>query len=804
VRLQLRSRDAGQVRARLSWLGGRWADSVALRLLLPGIALAVLLVAAFLAQRDSTSKLSESFRQQTKLAREIGLAQDSQKLLLDLETGLRGYVITHDRRFLQPWQQARTGYPATASKLVALETPDGGPDLVLARKVLSDGESYVRDYAAPRVRAALARARGASSLVVALDGKRRVDGLRAVFAQLLRRDQAEALSVQSEAKAAAASASDYELAGTLGALLLLVLAGVYVRGAVLRPIRRVADAADAMAAGDLSARVEPKSSMELSRLAISFNAMADALRDGRDRMHRQAAELRSSEAFLDSVLEHIPNMIFVKDACELRFVRFNRAGEELLGCSRDDLIGKNDYDLFPEEEANFFTKIDREVLAGGTLLDIPEEPIQTRDKGSRYLHTKKIPLADGQGEPRYLLGISEDITERKHADEAVRDAKEQAERANRAKSEFLSRMSHELRTPLNSILGFGQLLEMNELTEDQRESVHYILKSGRHLLTLINEVLDISRIEAGTLSISPEPVAIHALLGDLVTMVSPLAAERDIRVEVRRPEGNSHVYADQQRLKQVLLNLLSNAIKYNREGGKVSVDCEHAGPNLRILVRDTGRGIPAERLSQVFSPFDRLGAEDGEIEGTGLGLAISQHLVQMMGGTLSVDSEPGTGSTFTVELALVEETAEPAASESTVRAYECDHNQPSARLLYVEDNPANIKLIERVLERRRDTTVEAALQGRLGIELARHQQPDVILLDLHLPDLTGEEVLSALKSDPRTEKIPVIMLTADASRHQAKRLQDLGADAYLTKPLDVPTFLATLDTVLPAGALVSE
>jgi CheY-like chemotaxis protein len=299
-------------------------------------------------------------------------------------------------------------------------------------------------------------------------------------------------------------------------------------------------------------------------------------------------------------------------------------------------------------------------------------------------------------------------------------------------------MSHELRTPLNSILGFGQLLEMDGVSESQREPVHYILESGRHLLELINEVLDISRIEAGNLTIHPKPVAVRALLCDVVAMVAPIAAERNIRVETEPLETERHVLADPQRLKQVLLNLLSNAIKYNRDGGEFRIACEQAGPRLRILVRDTGRGIPAERLCEVFAPFARLGAE------------------------------------------------------------------PAVRLLYVEDSVANIKLVERILECRPSITVEATGQGRLGIELARHHQPDVIVLDLHLPDLAGEQILITFKSDARTERIPVIILTADASADQATRLRDLGADAYLTKPVDVPGFLAALDEVLLTGALVSK
>jgi CheY-like chemotaxis protein/anti-sigma regulatory factor (Ser/Thr protein kinase) len=295
-------------------------------------------------------------------------------------------------------------------------------------------------------------------------------------------------------------------------------------------------------------------------------------------------------------------------------------------------------------------------------------------------------------------------------------------------------------------------------------------------------------------TIFPEPVAVEALLRDVVAVVAPIAAERSIRVEIESPGPECQVRADPQRVKQVLLNLLSNAIKYNREEGEVNIACERAGPNLRIGVRDTGRGIPADRLSDVFEPFERLG------------LALSEHLMELMGGTLTVKSEPGVGSTFTAELELAEQSDALAPIERSFKITERDRSDaaPKARLLYVEDNVANIKLIERVLEHRPEIAVEATLQGRLGIELARHHPPDVILLDLHLPDLTGEQVLDALKSDARTARIPVIILTADVSADQATRVLNLGASAFLTKPLDVPSFLDTLDEVLLAGSLVPE
>jgi PAS domain S-box-containing protein len=512
------------------------------------------------------------------------------------------------------------------------------------------------------------------------------------------------------------------------------------------------------------------------------------------------AELRASHAFLDTVLEHIPHMIFVKDAVELRFVRLNQAGELLLGYSKEELIGKSDFDLFPGEAASFVSK-DREVLATRRVLDIPEEPIQVAGGDVRYLHTKKLTIFDEHDQAQYLVGISEDITERKRAQEALDTARDEAVQANLAKSEFLSRMSHELRTPLNAILGFAQLLEMDDLREDQREQAGYIVKAGRHLLSLINEVLDVSRIDAGTMSISPEPVNVDELVSGAVAMVRPLADENRVTIDASFEARDVHVEADQQRLNQVLLNLLSNAIKYNRDRGTVSVaiDVGERGPDarVRIVVSDTGGGIPEERLGDVFAPFERLGAEAGPIEGTGLGLALSKGLVELMGGALTVQSEAGVGSTFTVELARVSEKTPVPAREA--QAVPTGLSQSTARILYVEDNLSNLKLVERIVSSRRSVVLQSAMQGSVGIDLARQQQPDLILLDLHLPDLSGEEVLRRLKADPRTANIPVIVLTADASRGQAERLKRIGAHLYVTKPLEITAFLASIEDAL-AGA----
>lgn len=562
-------------------------------------------------------------------------------------------------------------------------------------------------------------------------------------------------------------------------------------------IHRVEDVTDYVRTRNLDTDAEIAAA-----LASDGQSEAEILRRTRDiaatnrELARANLELRRSQIFLDSVVENIPGAVFVKEATELRFVRLNRAEEELIGRTTAEVAGKTDYDFFPREQADFYTQKDREALGAGQIIDISEEPMDTPTHGRRILHTKKIPILDEGGRPLYLVGISEDITERRAAEEELLAARLEAERANRAKTDFLSQMSHELRTPLTAILGFSQLLEMDELSLDQRASVGHILQAGRHLLDLINEILDISRIETGQMTISLEPVAIEELLDEVTAVVGPMASTRHVSV-ARATSCSVHVLADRQRLRQVFLNILANALKYNREDGSVAIRCDRDGADrLRVSIADTGYGIAPEHLDRVFHPFDRLGAELGTVEGTGLGLSLARGLVRAMGGTIAVASEVDVGTTFTIELVLtqgpieryeqsLERTGAEAGGDVRVRA--------RRTVLQIEDNASNVNLVERIMERRPEIRLITANDGRRGVELARTQAPDLILLDLHLPDMPGHEVLRELRTYPETREIPVVVVSADATDTQVARLTSAGVFGYLTKPLDVAKFLATVD-----------
>jgi signal transduction histidine kinase/ActR/RegA family two-component response regulator len=391
---------------------------------------------------------------------------------------------------------------------------------------------------------------------------------------------------------------------------------------------------------------------------------------------------------------------------------------------------------------------------------------------------------------------------------------EEARNANQAKSAFLSSMSHELRTPLNAILGFAQILAADNMPttpEQKKEFAGHILKSGRHLLTLINEILDLAKVEAGALTLSMEPVGLAEVLAECRAMIEPLAAARGIRVHFPAAGAPEHaaarVAADRTRLKQVLLNLLSNAVKYNREGGTVTVACAFCGSErLRLSVADTGMGLRPEQVAALFQPFNRLGQENGTQEGTGIGLVFTKRLVELMKGEIGAASTPGAGSTFWIELTTAGGAngapAQPAAPVRQDGGLVAAAPDGAARrpILYIEDNPANLRLVQEIVAYRADLRLLSAPDGHAGLALAHTHHPAVILMDLNLPGMNGFEVLAQLRRDPATAHIPAIALTANAMPRDVERGMSAGFARYLTKPIDIAQFNEAIDGVLARRA----
>jgi PAS domain S-box-containing protein len=521
----------------------------------------------------------------------------------------------------------------------------------------------------------------------------------------------------------------------------------------------------------------------------------------RDISERQRVDeaLRASELQFRGLLEAAPDaMVIVNPQGHITLV--NRQTEQLFGYRRQELLGQPIETLVPER-----FHAEHVGHRNGYLAEPGVRPMgaglqlygRRKDASEFPVEISLSPLVTEQG--TLVSAAVRDITSRKQVEEALELAMLAAEQANQAKSEYLSRMSHELRTPLNAILGFAQLLELDELRDDQRESVGQILSGGRHLLGLINEVLDIAATEAGRLPLSLEPVAVADVVGEAVSLIRPLADEHGILLVDAATTCQEHVRGDRQRLKQVLLNLLSNAVKYNRTGGNVRLACSTTlGRRLRIEVADTGPGIAADALERLFVPFERLTAEFTGVEGTGLGLPLSKRLAEAMGGTLDVATTVDQGSSFWVELPLTEAPIEHGTPQQDQPPHQQDQAEQAGRpltVLCIEDSLLNLQLVEQTLLRRPGVTVISAMRPMLGLDLAREHHPDLLLLDLHLPDMPGQDVLRRLRADPKTAGIPVAVLSADARPSLITHLLDQGARAFLTKPLDVKKLLALLDTI---------
>ena len=689
------------------------------------------------------------------------------------ESNQRGFSASGNETFLVPYQEAVDGLPnrfAALRKLV-------GDNAAQVRRcdelaaLIERKQGVMRAYIADRRTLGLA----------ALDPARATGRGRRAMADVLAkgREMIEAENVLWRQRDATRTHHLQVAAGTLlgtGALCVMLLtAGFVISRRELRR-RQALGGSLAQANAGLSAEVAER--------------------------RRAQASLRESEARFARIANNVPGMVY-------RFVRRSD------GTVAFPFVSEGCRKIFGLEPAQI--QADAQCVLGSVHpADQPEfqrtleasaaaaSPWNWQGRIQRP-DTSEVRFVEGTSQPEpqpdgslVWDGVLVDATERRQADDLLR-AKQEAERTIKEKSRFLSRVSHELRTPLNAILGFGQLMELSALAAPDRESLGYMLRGARHLLSLVDEVLELSCAETGELTLTPVCVDVEDTARECVGLLSQLAQARNVTCTVRRAAGAPVAWCDPQRLRQVLLNLLSNAIQYNHPGGSVLVTCEPAAARrLRLKVVDSGPGIPPASLQRLFVPFERLEHEDGKVAGTGLGLVVSRRLAEAMGGRVGAESEAGRGSTFWVDLPLAgERAAELPAPVTSLPPGPAAPSAASAKLLYIEDNESNLHAVEKLLGRLRPQWhLLAACDGLLGLELARLSLPDVILLDRHLPGLSGDEVLAELRRDAATAHIPVVVLSADATPESRACLRTLGANDYLSKPFGVDALLASVEEAL--------
>ena len=515
-------------------------------------------------------------------------------------------------------------------------------------------------------------------------------------------------------------------------------------------------------------------------------------------VERQGAEqaLRASERRFRNILDNVPIGVVYSDLAG-RVIQANPRFRELTGYTEEELGQLGTAALSHPDDLAAAQSLTAQLVAGDIANYRNQRRIVTRAGETVWVRDTVSLLRDARNEPSRIVAVVEDITEHLRLEEAE-SARETAESANLAKNEFLSRMSHELRTPLNAMLGFAQLLEIDQrhpLAEAQRPWVSQIQQAGWHLLEMINDVLDLSRIESDNLRLQSATLDLREVVRATTALVAGEAERRGIRITEQLTPGTSAVIGDATRVKQILTNLLSNAVKYNLDGGRVHIAGRAVGiDQIEVSVTDTGLGMTAGQMEQLFRPFNRLGRERTALQGTGIGLVISRRLAELMGGTIRVKSMPGEGSSFILRLPK-------AADPDTVRSrLDASDSQPAAyqrrRVHYVEDNETNVEVMRGILAQRPQVALSVSVAGLDGLAAIRAGRPHLVLLDMHLPDISGLELLRHLKADPATAEIPVIGVSADATAQQIDAALDAGAARYLTKPVDVTELLAALDELL--------
>ncbi|NTI77800.1 PAS domain S-box protein [Rhizobium rhizogenes] len=750
---------------------------------LPLICLLIALGSVFLADRES--RRAEDYVRVTFAIQSDIL--ELHALLAEGASGVRGYLLTGDAAFLQPFEKANAELPSVFAAM---------------RPLITDAEQRARlDGMEPLVFQKLAglndlleKGRGSNQSInddmrrTLVDNKVVLDELRARIQQMREREDALLQERTKQADAIRDRAQWITIIGAIVGLVGCVVAIILMSNGIVRRVASLQKTARLLAMG------QPVTSGEHAR--DELGALSRALQEASLLLKQRENALRESEERFRLLVDGVHDYgIFGLDQ-QGRVVSWNAGAERIKGYTADEIIGEHFSRFYPQEVRDTLPSQELErAQADGRVED---ERWRVRKDGSRFWANVVVTaLHDENGNPRGFSKITRDITDRKRNEEELLAARYKAEQASEARSAFHSRLSHEFRTPLNSILGFAQILEMDLNEPETQASLAQILRAGRHLLSLLDDLLDLARIDAGRMELYIETLDAGEIVGEAVDLARPLAAPRKVGivVEIDHAAGAA-VTIDRRRFLQVLLNLLSNAIKFNREGGTLHVSTRLVdGDMLAIDISDTGFGIAPNKRERLFQPFERLGADSNATSGTGLGLALSQHLMQAMGGKLELGSTGTEGTTFTVF-------APAASSSSVIPRIAAESPAPLAGkreldvVLCVEDNPASLNLIENVMSRYCSAKVIPAMLGGVGLTLAREHQPNLILLDINLPDISGLEVLKSLRADSETRAIPVIVISADATEATRQGALQKGATRFLAKPLDIRQFLQTLDEVM--------
>jgi PAS domain S-box-containing protein len=537
--------------------------------------------------------------------------------------------------------------------------------------------------------------------------------------------------------------------------------------------------------------------VSVTALRDGQDAIIGYLLIGTDNTARKEVEdrLRWTEESFRLMVESVTDYAIVMLDPEGLVVSWNDGAERIKGYSAEEILG--------EHFSRFYTAKDRKNGLPQHELDAAAADGRCEVEGLRMRKDESVfwanvvftSIRDADGNLRGFAKLTRDLTERRFVEAELINAKRVAEKASLAKSDFMSSMSHELRSPLNAILGFAQLLDSDTPppTASQKSDIAQILQAGWHLLKLIDEILDLAKVESGRVPLSQEPISLSDIMGECLGMIEAQARMRDLTIVVPEPPEEHFVHADQTRVKQVLLNLLSNAVKYNRDHGTITITYpERASGRVRVSIADTGEGLSADQRSHLFQPFNRLGQEAGGQEGTGIGLVVAKRLVELMDGSMGVESTVGVGSTFWFDLVAAEAPQLIEHGEANAVTVGTQVAPESHTLLYIEDNPANLRLVEQIIARHSNLHLLTAVTGKAGVSIARATLPDVILLDINLPDISGFEVLQLLRADPTTDFIPAVAISANAMPRDLRNGLDAGFLRYITKPIQVDEFIGAV------------